>query len=298
MILTVEDISKRLLGLDVLQNISFTAKPGMILGIAGAGKSTLLRILANLWKPDSGTVLYDDRPFSRKVRPKIGYLPQNISLPDYPTSYEILYYAARLKGLTRRAARVETIRLLDRFEMIEVIDKRLADDTELSRDKLALLMTIIHQPELILFDEPFADHQHEAVEMFLQLLPKFRESGKTVIVASSDDAQLENCCDEIILLHEGEICFKGIPVEVRAGVANKILHVAAPYTPDLEMIKGVQKVIANKVSATLLLDEQIKVIDVIRTIEQVVPQARITIRQPGMSEWIQLHAGEANGEQS
>jgi ABC-2 type transport system ATP-binding protein len=298
MILSVEDISKSLPGNEVLQNISFTAKPGMVLGIAGTGKTTLLRILANLWKPDSGRVLYDDRPFSRKVRRKIGYLPQNLTLPDYPSIYEMLYYTARLKGMSRKAARVESIRLLDRFGMIETMDSRLADSPEASREKLALMMTIIHQPELLIFDEPFAGHHYETMEIFSQLLAQFRENGKTIIVAGNDDARLESCCDEIILLHDGKIRLQGAPAEVRAGLTNKILDVSGPFRPELEVIEGVQKIIANEISTTLLLDEQIKVNDVLRTIEQVVPQARITIRQPGMSEWIQLFTGEADGEPS
>ena len=298
MILTVEDISKSLPGNDVLQDIRFTAKPGTVLGVAGTGKTTLLRILANLWKPDSGRVLYDEQPFSRKIRRKIGYLPQNLTLPDYPSVFEMLYHSARLKGLSRKTARVECIRLLDRFGMVEVMDNRLAESAQVMREKLALMMTLIHQPELLILDEPFFGFHHDTVEILLHLLPQLRDSGKTVIIASRDDEQLETCCDEVILLHEGKIHLQGAPAEVRAGWAPKILDISAPFTPELEVIEGIQKIITNELTTTLLLDEQIKVNDVLRTIEQVVPQARITIRQPGMTEWIQLLNGETDGEQS
>ena len=203
-----------------LTEITFTAENGKILGLLGqngAGKTTLLRILATSLKPTTGTALFDGVDILQnpiEVRRRIGFLSDNTGLYGRLTGREMIEYFGRLHGIDRRTLKNRVEELINLLSMKDFIDKR--NDTLSSgmKQKVSIARTLIHDPQILMFDEPTTGLDVVAAEAILQFIESCKQKGKTVLFCTHHMHEVERLCDKIAMLSRGRLCFLGTPKQM------------------------------------------------------------------------------------
>jgi sodium transport system ATP-binding protein len=199
-----------------VNRVSFHIAPGEVVGLIGengAGKTTTLRMIATLLEPTSGelAVLGEDvRINTRKVRSRIGVLfGGETGLYDRLTARENLEYFARLYGIGRHESQERIKQLASQFGMKEYLDRKVGGFSKGMRQKLAIARTLIHDPDLILFDEPTTGLDITSANIFRQLVRQLNREGKTIIFSSHIMEEVQMLCNSAILIHKGELVYHG-----------------------------------------------------------------------------------------
>ncbi len=283
-----EHISKSFDDKLVVANFSFEARAGFITGIIGdsrAGKTTILRMLLGIVKPDEGYISFDDNVLSHKILDATGYLPEERGVYQQYTLNEILVYFARLKNLPRKKAQVEAVRLMDRFNLIEQMETPVQKLPEEVQQKVELMITLIHNPDLIILDEPFHNMVAENQTLIRKMVQRLREDGKTIILATGQIEEAELLCDEITLLHQGETLMKGRVDDMLEKFKHNLIEVEGEDNlQPLKQINGVQKMIQKKQVAQLFIDKAVSPQKVLDEIIRTVNISRIEIKRPGLKD--------------
>ena len=202
---------------NALSEVSFSAEKGMILGLLGpngAGKTTLLRILSTSLKPTAGTALFDGVDILQnpiEVRRRIGFLSDNTGLYGRLTGREMIEYFGLLHGLERAFLKKRVEELIELLSMKDFIDKR--NDTLSSgmKQKVSIARTLVHDPQIVMFDEPTTGLDVVAAEAILQFIESCKQKGKTVLFCTHHMHEVERLCDSVAMLRQGRLCFSGTP---------------------------------------------------------------------------------------
>ncbi|MCK6622405.1 MAG: ATP-binding cassette domain-containing protein [Calditrichaceae bacterium] len=283
-----ENLYKEFDGKAAVVDLSFEARAGMVMGILGppeAGKTTALRMILNVLDPDSGSVFYDDRPVSAAVRNAMGYLPELRGLYQKYSLNDVLVYFARLKNVSSKKARVEAVRLMDRFGLIENMESPLASLSQEMQEKVQILIAVIHNPDLLVLDEPFSGFEAKNYRLIRQVIDHFRSEGKTIILASRELSEAETICDEVILLDRGgTILQDNLKRIYKRFHENLIVVEAADNLQALRTIPGVKKLVQEKQVARLYVDEQVSTQKVLDAIIRAVNVSRIEVNRPNLND--------------
>lgn len=288
MIVKAEKVSKSFGSRAVLQDVSLEARPGQILGIlgpAGSGKSTLIRLLMGLYHADSGRITYDDGPLTSRVRNRVGYIAQHRGLYKAHPLNKLLIYYARLKGLSAKKARVEAVRLMDRFDLIEQMETPVALQSAETHELIHLMIAIIHNPDLLIFDEPLAGLSAENQVLRRKLIHKFREEEKTVVLALRNLQEGQNLCDDVVLLDRGKVAVQGSLSKIMQKYQENLIIVeAAENLKPLKDIYGVSKFVQQNQVARLFVDQEVPTRKVIDVINKSVNVTRIEVGRPTLED--------------
>ena len=215
--LQVKDICKSFGTKQVLKDISFTVKSGEAfgyLGRNGAGKTTSIRILADIFRADSGEILLDGKPIDRsKVR--LGYLPEERGL--YPKSKvgDQMVYIAELRGMKRSAAKKSAQALLDKLEAMEYWDKKLETLSKGNQQKIQLAIAVLHNPDIVILDEPFSGLDPVNAKMLRDLVSEQVAMGKLVMFSSHEMSYVEQFCEHICIINKGVVALDGRIKEIK-----------------------------------------------------------------------------------
>jgi len=215
--LQVKDICKSFGTKQVLKDISFTVKSGEAfgyLGRNGAGKTTSIRILADIFRADSGEILLDGKPIDRsKVR--LGYLPEERGL--YPKSKvgDQMVYIAELRGMKRSAAKKSAQALLDKLEAMEYWDKKLETLSKGNQQKIQLAIAVLHNPDIVILDEPFSGLDPVNAKMLRDLVSEQVAMGKLVMFSSHEMSYVEQFCEHICIINKGIVALDGRIKEIK-----------------------------------------------------------------------------------
>ncbi|MBL9205087.1 MAG: ATP-binding cassette domain-containing protein [Opitutaceae bacterium] len=209
-----------------VQDVSFTCHPGRIyglLGANGAGKTTTLRMLATLLKPTHGTATVaglsvTERP--AEVRAQVGFLAASTALYARLTARETLAYFGRLNGLPAAEVAARTQRLADDLEMHEFLDRRVDKFSTGMKQKTSIARTLIHDPAVIIFDEPTLGLDVMAARTILRFVRDCKARGKTVIYSTHIMSEVEKLCDTIGIIHGGRLLAEGSLADLRARYAE------------------------------------------------------------------------------
>ncbi len=209
--LEVRSISKSFGPKEVLRNVSFTAGPGMALGLLGrngAGKTTAIRIVMDVFPPDDGDVLFGGRHL-RHSGVRVGYLPEERGLyPRIPVGRQ-LTYLARLRGMERTEAQTSVRYWLDRLEMGEYIDKKLETLSKGNQQKIQLALALLAEPEIVILDEPFSGLDPVNAQLLKDIVNEQVEQGRIVLFSSHQMGYVEEFCDSVAILNGGGIVLSG-----------------------------------------------------------------------------------------
>ncbi len=204
-----------------VDDLSLCVHPGQIyglLGANGAGKTTALRMMATLLRPTSGTVtvagfVATDEP--ERVRPKIGFLAASTALYGRLTARETVTYFGRLNGLGEAEIAVRLEQLIVELEMAEFIDRRVEKFSTGMKQKTSIARTLIHDPQVMIFDEPTLGLDVMAARAIVRFIRRCRDQGKTVIYSSHVMSEIEKLCDVIGIVHEGRLKAEGTLEQLR-----------------------------------------------------------------------------------
>lgn len=238
-------VSKRFAHVTAVDALSLSIPRGVVYGILGpngAGKTTTIRMLVGILRPDSGTIRLFNTATAADVKARLGYLPEEKGLYKKMRVLELVTYFGRLKGMTRVAAQRRGRELLDEFELLDWQHERCESLSKGMGQKVQIAATLIHDPELIVLDEPFSGLDPVNVELVRRIVLAQRARNHTVLLSTHVMEQAEQICDGLILINHGRTLLNGSLGEVR-GTAQRTITI--DYDGDggcLEHLPGVLRV--------------------------------------------------------
>lgn len=226
-ILSVEGVSKFYGDHVALKNVSIEVEQGStfgLLGPNGAGKTSLIRIINQITGPDEGRVLFNGEPLTQKHISRIGYLPEERGLYPKMKVGEQLIYLARLKDLDKHEAKKRIKDWLERFEALSWWNKNLEELSKGMAQKIQFIATVIHQPELLIFDEPFTGFDPINTNLIKSEIQRLRDEGATIIFSTHRMESVEEICDEIALINKGQKILSGKLKAIKAEYKSNIFQ--------------------------------------------------------------------------
>lgn len=228
-LLEIEKVSKHYDTKVALDQVSLSARQGRILGLLGpngAGKSSLIRIINRITAPDRGEVFFDGHLLQQQDLSRIGYLPEERGLYPKMKVGEQIVYLARLKGMGRSQAERGARELLTRLEGADWWDKRVNELSKGMQQKVQVVCTLLHDPELLIMDEPFSGFDPINAELLKQELLRLKAESKTIILSTHNMQSVEELCDDIVLINQGQIILRGQTEEVRRSYSTGRVRLA------------------------------------------------------------------------
>ncbi len=231
--LRVNNVSKQFTGHRALHNVSISVPRGSIFGLlgpnGGAGKTTLIRIINRITAPDEGEILLNGRPLGSDEVMKIGYLPEERGgLYKKMKVGEQAIYLAQLKGLSKHEA-IERLKVwFKKFEITTWWDKKVEELSKGMQQKVQFMVTVLHKPDLLIFDEPFTGFDPINVNLLKDEILKLRDEGATIIFSTHNMASVEELCDYIALINQSEKILDGNVDEIRRSFKQKIFEITFP----------------------------------------------------------------------
>ncbi|HYK04500.1 MAG TPA: ATP-binding cassette domain-containing protein [Thermoanaerobaculia bacterium] len=224
-ILAVRDIRKTFGAVRAVDGVSFAVRRGTITGLLGrngAGKTTTIRMITGIFMPDSGDIQWLAGG-SGSFRDRIGYLPEERGLYKQMKVIDLLLFLAEIKGV--RAHRDKIGQWLERFELTDKRDAKIEELSKGNQQKVQLIGTLLHDPELIILDEPQSGLDPVNMVLVRNLLRELRQEGKTILLSTHMMAEAERLADEIILIHGGKVVLEGTLDQVRGSFGKNTLHI-------------------------------------------------------------------------
>jgi len=216
--LEAENIIKQYSGHLALNNVSIKVPQGKIFGLLGpngAGKTTLIRIINRITAPDSGIIRFNGHESSPKDIFDIGYLPEERGLYKKMKVGEQAIYLAQLKGLSHMDARERLIHWFEKFDIMPWWNKKLEELSKGMQQKVQFIITVIHKPALLIFDEPFSGFDPINAELLKREILELKEAGHTIIFSTHNMASVEEICDNIALINRSQVVLSGSVTEIR-----------------------------------------------------------------------------------
>lgn len=217
-IIRAEHITKRFTRHTALDDVSVAIPQGSVYGLLGpngAGKTTLIRVINRITIPDEGTVLFDGKPITQQDIYKIGYLPEERGLYRKMKVGEQAVFLARLKGLSRHEALVRLKQWFTRFGIEDWWNKKVEDLSKGMAQKVQFIVTVLHEPKLLIFDEPFSGFDPINANLLKEEILRLRDNGATVIFSTHNMASVEEICDHITLINKSHNILSGRVDEIR-----------------------------------------------------------------------------------
>jgi ABC-2 type transport system ATP-binding protein len=215
----VDRVTKRFAGHTAVDALSLSVPSGLIYGLLGpngAGKTTTLRMIMDIYEPDSGTVrLFGQVGGGRTHSARIGYLPEERGLYPKMRVLDVLVFLAEAKGVSRRVAREKAIDWLDRLGLAEWRMRKVSDLSKGMQQKVQFISTILHEPELIILDEPFSGLDPVNSQVLRDTVVEYRRAGKTVVFSTHIMEHAEKLCDRLCIIARGKKLIDGTLAEVK-----------------------------------------------------------------------------------
>ncbi|RNC66499.1 ABC transporter ATP-binding protein [Proteiniphilum sp. X52] len=201
-----------------LNNVSIQVPRGTVFGLLGpngAGKTTLIRIITRITAPDSGEVKIDGRPSKAEDVYRIGYLPEERGLYKKMKVGEQAMYLAQLRGLSKKEAHRELMIWFKRFDIMGWYNRKVEELSKGMQQKVQFISTVIHNPDLLIFDEPFSGFDPVNADIVKREVLRLRDEGKTIILSTHNMESVEELCDNIALIHQSQVVLQGKVFAIR-----------------------------------------------------------------------------------
>jgi len=224
----IRNISKNFDSIKAVNNLSLEIPPGVIYGILGpngAGKTTTLRIILNIIEPDKGEVLFGNRKVDLGVLNRVGYLPEERGLYQKEKAIEVLIYLAQLKGLNKRKAKERALELMEKFDLADRAYSKIEELSKGMQQKLQFISTLVHDPEILILDEPFSGLDPINSELLRNLILEEKARGKTVIFSTHILEQAEKMCDFVALISKGKKVVDGKLSRIKADYGKRTIKI-------------------------------------------------------------------------
>ena len=239
----------------VVDDLSFSVPQNEIFGLIGpngAGKTTTIRMMMDIIKPDSGDITILGEKLTEASKNRLGYLPEERGLYKKLTVMDSIIYLASLKGMDRPSARGKANKLLDQTGMLPHGRKKIDELSKGMRQIIQFIVTIIHDPELVILDEPFFGLDPVNTELLKELVIDMRNQGKAVVLSTHQMNQVEELCDRILMIDNGRTILYGNLAEIKSKYRSN--SVILDFEGELGQVLGVTEKRAHKDYVELVLD--------------------------------------------
>ncbi len=245
--LKVENVTKYYGDVLAVDDLSFTIDDGEIfglLGVNGAGKTTTFRMIMSLLEPTKGKITLNGKPVGYDVSEKIGFLTEERSLLTKLTVKDQVIYYATLKGMKESDILKKLDYWLNRFGISEYKERKIKELSKGNQQKIQFITAIIHEPDLLVLDEPFTGLDPINVELFMDVIREFKEKGKMIIFSSHRMEHVELFCEKLVILLKGKTVLSGSLKEIKKNYRKKTIRINGEV--DLEALKKCKGVIEVK----------------------------------------------------
>jgi ABC-2 type transport system ATP-binding protein len=224
----VNHLAKRFGDVQAVADVSFGVEPGEVFGLLGpngAGKTTTIRMMMDIFKPDAGDVSVFGGKLDLAKKRRIGYLPEERGLYKDQKLESTLVYLASLKGMDERDARSQLTPWLERFDLVDYRYKKVQELSKGMQQKAQIIVTLLHNPDLIVIDEPFSGLDPVNTRLVKQILDEQREAGKAIIMSTHQMYQVEALCHRIVLIDKGRTVLYGLVNDIKRNFAGNAIVV-------------------------------------------------------------------------
>ncbi len=223
MLVEIQNLNKSYATHQALNDVSIQIPKKSIFGLLGpngAGKTSLIRILTQITQADSGSIIFDGEPLKEKHIYDIGYLPEERGLYKKMKIGEQLLYFAELKGLSPSEARQKVKYWVDKFEIKDWLGKKVEELSKGMQQKVQFIASVLHQPKLIILDEPFSGFDPQNAQLLIEEILKLREEGSTIIFSTHRMDTVEKLCDDIAMIHKSKVVLSGSKDAIKQQFSN------------------------------------------------------------------------------
>jgi ABC-2 type transport system ATP-binding protein len=227
-VLEVESISKKFGQFTAVDRVSFALKEGVVFGLLGpngAGKTTTLRMIMNIIIPDSGRIAIFGQPDPKIINERIGYLPEERGLYRKMKVGELLLFLSELKSMEKKEATKRVNVWLERFEMQDWKNKKIEELSKGMQQKIQFVGTILHQPSLLILDEPFGGLDPINTNLIKDIMLEMKEQGTTIIFSTHVMESAEKLCEEIFLIDQGREVLNGRLSDIKQSFGKRNVHI-------------------------------------------------------------------------
>lgn len=291
-----EGVTKRYGDFVAVDGIGFEVPPGAIFGILGsngAGKTTSIRMLMNILRPDAGTIEVLGRPADERSKERIGYLPEERGLYKKMRILELLRFFGRIKGRTHAFLDERIDHWLERMGLAAWRQSRVEELSKGMAQKLQFVVTVVHAPDLLVLDEPFAGLDPVNRDVLRDAILEMRQDGTTVVFSTHVMEQAEQLCNRLIMIHDGRVMLSGSLEEVRASEGRQAAliryRLAAGQT--LDDLPGVKAVADRGNEAELTLEPDADPTKLLRALVERADLTHFEVREPSLHEIFKRVAG-------
>ena len=276
-ILKIENVSKRFQGKFALDDVSLEIYNGEIFGLLGpngAGKTTLIRIINQIIQPDSGTIYFDKEPLKQRHLESIGYLPEERGLYRSMKVLDHLVFLGQLRGLKKQEAIKKSEFWLEKLDISSWKNKRIEELSKGMAQKVQFIGTILHEPKLLILDEPLSGFDPINVELILTILKEMKTQGKTILLSTHNMKSVEEICDRAAIIHQSRKMCEGEVINLRESIkkghyalrfqGNMIAFVNALWT-DFELIDK-KELGSNRFEATVAMRSSAEFEDLLKAL--------------------------------
>lgn len=256
----INNISKSYGDHQALESIQLEIPDNSIFGLLGpngAGKTTLIRIITQIIMPDQGEILFKNEPMKSEHVRQIGYLPEERGLYKKMKVKDHLIYLARLKGMQRADAVISIKYWLEKLDMMPWANKKVEDLSKGMQQKIQFIATVVHDPALIILDEPFSGFDPVNANMIKDEILELKESGTTIIFSTHRMESVEELCDQVTLIHHANILLNGAKKEIKNRYRDHTFLVE--YQEDIPVSDSPFKMLQTKVTEEGIVQSEIRI---------------------------------------
>jgi ABC-2 type transport system ATP-binding protein len=245
-ILEVESVTKQYDKLVAVDNVNFSVDQGQVYGMLGpngAGKTTAIRMIMNIIMPDSGTIRLFGRSLTDELKSRIGYLPEERGLYPKMKVDRLLAFLGELNGLPASETKSRVDEWLERFDLDSSRDKKVQELSKGMQQKLQFISTILHDPDLIILDEPFSGLDPVNVNLIKNIMLDLKEQGKAIMLSTHMMETAEKLCDHVLMINKGKKVLDGPLGEIQKKYGKNAVHLQydgnGGFIKDLPFVKKV-----------------------------------------------------------
>ena len=295
--LKVENVSKYYDDLLAVDNLSFTINEGEVfglLGVNGAGKTTTFRMIMGLLDKSKGNITLNGKKIDYNVTDEIGFLTEERSLLPSKTVLEQAIYYGVLKGMKERKIEEKLDEYLKEFNIEEYKNKKIKELSKGNQQKIQFIISILHEPSLLILDEPFSGLDPINVEMFKKVILRLKKKKTMIIFSSHMMEHIEYFCDTLVILVKGKTVLEGKLTKIKEDYRKKNIKVIANIDEEkVKKIKGVLNVEKNKNEYTIKVEDVKNVEDVFKYISKCDNVVKFLVEEPTLSEIFISKVGES-----
>jgi ABC-2 type transport system ATP-binding protein len=245
-LLELVGVTKRYDGITAVESLSLRIEPGGIFGLLGpngAGKTTTIRMIMGVIEPDEGEVRIFGEPFSERLKDSIGYLPEERGLYRKMKVLEHLVFLGEIKGVPTGTARARGKKWLERLELGGWADKTVESLSKGMQQKIQFIATVLHEPKLVLLDEPFTGLDPINTQTFKDIIEELQQEGRAVVLSTHVMEQVEKLCRRICLINKGKKLLEGPLADIKMQYGKNVVTLRFAGDPaHLERFRGVERV--------------------------------------------------------